>query len=112
MTDVNAATGELFTSELLARQGETEDRKRADDRDKAETKREEGKENEEEKKTSEEISFEVTSVFDEADDSKLYFSPDQGNVIFARYAVHWRVPIFCIRHGVISYPSSSQNLSS
>jgi len=89
LTDVNAATGELFTSELLARQGETEDRKRADDRDKAETKREEGKENEEEKKTSEEISFEVTSVFDEADDSKLYFSPDQGNVIFASAIDGW-----------------------
>ena len=33
---------------------------------------------------SEEVSFDVTSVFDEIDDSKLYFSPDQGNVVFAR----------------------------
>ena len=79
LTDVNAATGELFTSEMLARKGEEVELKE-------ETKENGSQKNEEDGGGGggEEITFEVNSVFDEVDDSKLYFSPDQGNVIFAR----------------------------
>ena len=101
LTDVNAATGELFTSEVLARQGEEADKSTIngkDDKGNLENggemngKEETGKDNVEEgmkenvmgKEKGDEISFDVTSVFDQVDDSKLYFSPDQGNVVFSR----------------------------
>ena len=84
LTDVNAATGELFTSDALARKGEEEEtmEEKIGDKDEKHDVKDKNDNNPTEK--SEEVSFDVTSVFDEIDDSKLYFSPDQGNVVFAR----------------------------
>lgn len=69
---MNAVTGTLFTSKVLEERAE--------------------KEKEEEKK-NESLSgdqvYDWSAGLEEADDSHLYFSPDQGNVVFASAIDGW-----------------------
>lgn len=73
VVQVNAVTGTLFTSRVL----------------------EERAEKEQEQEQKEETPGEKDQVYDwsagleEVDDSHLYFSPDQGNVVFASAVDGW-----------------------
>lgn len=72
---MNAVTGTLFTSRVLEERAEKE------------------KEEEEEQKDSEPLSgdqlYDWSAGLEETDDSHLYFSPDQGNVVFASAIDGW-----------------------
>ena len=76
---VNAVTGTLFTSKVLE--------------ERAEKDKEEEKEKEEGEKEGETLSgdqiYDWSAGLEEADDSQLYFSPDQGNVVFASAIDGW-----------------------
>lgn len=70
LEQVNAVTGSLFTSKVLEERAE--------------------KDSEEvEKELSGEQVYDWSAGLDEADDSNLYFSPDQGNVVFASAIDGW-----------------------
>lgn len=70
---VNAITGALFTSRVLEERA--------------------GKEEEEEEEKQREADgeqvYDWSAGLEEADDSQLYFSPDQGNVVFASAMDGW-----------------------
>uniref|UniRef100_A0A665TJ38 Elongation factor-like 1 n=1 Tax=Echeneis naucrates TaxID=173247 RepID=A0A665TJ38_ECHNA len=72
LEQVNAVTGTLFTSKVLEERAEKE--------------KEEEKEGE---KTSSDQVYDWSAGLEEADDSHLYFSPDQGNVVFASAIDGW-----------------------
>uniref|UniRef100_A0A8D0A224 Elongation factor-like 1 n=1 Tax=Sander lucioperca TaxID=283035 RepID=A0A8D0A224_SANLU len=78
LEQVNAVTGTLFTSKVMEERAEKE-------------KKEE--EVEEEEKESKILSgdqvYDWSAGLEEADDSQLYFSPDQGNVVFASAIDGW-----------------------
>ncbi|XP_034536573.1 elongation factor-like GTPase 1 [Notolabrus celidotus] len=73
LEQVNAVTGTLFTSRVLEERAE--------------------KEKDEEQKESKPVSgdqlYDWSAGLEEADDSHLYFSPDQGNVVFASAIDGW-----------------------
>ncbi|XP_042340727.1 elongation factor-like GTPase 1 [Plectropomus leopardus] len=72
LEQVNAVTGTLFTSKVLEERAEKE------------------KEEEKESETSSGDQFyDWSAGLEEADDSQLYFSPDQGNVVFASAIDGW-----------------------
>uniref|UniRef100_A0A8C2WDW8 Elongation factor-like 1 n=1 Tax=Cyclopterus lumpus TaxID=8103 RepID=A0A8C2WDW8_CYCLU len=75
LEQVNAVTGTLFTSKVLKERAE------------------EDEEEEEKKKDSKTLSgdqvYDWSARLEEADDSQLYFSPDQGNVVFASATDGW-----------------------
>uniref|UniRef100_A0AAX7VAD0 Elongation factor-like 1 n=1 Tax=Astatotilapia calliptera TaxID=8154 RepID=A0AAX7VAD0_ASTCA len=78
LEQVNAVTGTLFTSKVLEERA--------------------GKEEEEEKegeKSSGDQVYDWSAGLEEVDDSHLYFSPDQGNVVFASAIDGWG---FSIQH--------------
>ncbi|XP_041645807.1 elongation factor-like GTPase 1 [Cheilinus undulatus] len=70
---VNAVTGTLFTSRVLEERAEKE--------------KEEG-ENEKKMLSGDQL-YDWSAGLEEADDSHLYFSPDQGNVVFASAIDGW-----------------------
>uniref|UniRef100_UPI0037E8530F elongation factor-like GTPase 1 isoform X2 n=1 Tax=Semicossyphus pulcher TaxID=241346 RepID=UPI0037E8530F len=72
LEQVNALTGTLFTSKVLEERAEKE--------------KEEEKENE---MLSGNQLYDWSAGLEEADDSQLYFSPDQGNVVFASAIDGW-----------------------
>ncbi|XP_072237157.1 elongation factor-like GTPase 1 [Leuresthes tenuis] len=72
LEQVNAVTGTLFTSKVLE--------------ERAEKVKEEEKEG---KNLSGDQVYDWSSGLEEADDSHLYFSPDQGNVVFASAIDGW-----------------------
>uniref|UniRef100_A0A8P4KLD2 Elongation factor like GTPase 1 n=1 Tax=Dicentrarchus labrax TaxID=13489 RepID=A0A8P4KLD2_DICLA len=72
LEQVNAVTGSLFTSKVLEERAEKE-------------KEEEEKEKE---KDGDQV-YDWSTGLEEADDSQLYFSPDQGNVVFASAIDGW-----------------------
>ncbi|XP_044044942.1 elongation factor-like GTPase 1 isoform X2 [Siniperca chuatsi] len=80
LEQVNAVTGTLFTSKVL----------------------EERAEKEKEEKDSETLSgdqvYDWSAGLEEADDSHLYFSPDQGNVVFASAIDGWGFSIQQFAH--------------
>lgn len=67
---MNAVTGTLFTSKVLEEQAEKEVEK------------------ESKTETGEQV-YDWSAGLEEADDSQLYFSPDQGNVVFASAIDGW-----------------------
>lgn len=67
---VNAVTGTLFTSKVLEERAEKE-------------------EEEEGEKSSGDQVYDWSAGLEEVDDSHLYFSPDQGNVVFASAIDGW-----------------------
>lgn len=75
---VNAVTGSLFTSKVLEEQAEKVKEEVDMDKD-----------------LSGDQFYDWSSGLEEADDSHLYFSPDQGNVVFASAVDGWG---FSIRH--------------
>ncbi|XP_038557988.1 elongation factor-like GTPase 1 [Micropterus salmoides] len=81
LEQVNAVTGSLFTSKVLEERAEKE---------------------KEEDKESETLSgdqvFDWSTGLEEADDSQLYFSPDQGNVVFASAIDGWGFSIQQFAH--------------
>lgn len=66
---VNAVTGTLFTSKVLEERAE--------------------KEQEEGEKSGGDQVYDWSAGLEEVDDSHLYFSPDQGNVVFASAIDGW-----------------------
>lgn len=68
---VNAVMGELFTSEVLGRTVPEKSQSQIDP-DKASS-----------------LLYDWSAGLEDADDSHLYFSPDQGNVIFASAVDGW-----------------------
>lgn len=66
---VNAVTGTLFTSKVLEERAE--------------------KVKEEEEMAVGEQVYDWSAGLDEVDDSHLYFSPEQGNVVFASAVDGW-----------------------
>ncbi|XP_072938182.1 elongation factor-like GTPase 1 [Epargyreus clarus] len=72
LEQVNAVTGELFASEVLENEETLID--------KQEQKPQEKEEN---------SYYDWTSALEDADDSNLYFSPEQGNVVFASAIDGW-----------------------
>ena len=76
LEQVNAVMGELFTSDILERE------------EKADTVRRESSD------TKERNLADWQSALEEADDSNLYFSPEQGNVLFTSAVDGWG---FCIK---------------
>lgn len=66
---VNAVTGTLFTSKVLEERA--------------------GKEEKEGEKSSGDQVYDWSAGLEEVDDSHLYFSPDQGNVVFASAIDGW-----------------------
>uniref|UniRef100_A0AAZ3SUT6 Elongation factor-like 1 n=1 Tax=Oncorhynchus tshawytscha TaxID=74940 RepID=A0AAZ3SUT6_ONCTS len=77
---VNAVTGSLFTSKVL------EDRAVKEER--AEEDKEEGDIEPAECPGSEQV-YDWSAGLEDSDDSQLYFSPDQGNVVFASAIDGW-----------------------
>lgn len=63
---VNAVTGTLFTSKVLEERAEKEGEKSSGDQ-----------------------VYDWSAGLEEVDDSHLYFSPDQGNVVFASAIDGW-----------------------
>ncbi|XP_027138710.1 elongation factor-like GTPase 1 [Larimichthys crocea] len=78
---VNAVTGALFTSKVLEERAEKE--------------KEEEKESE---SSSRDQVYDWSAGLEEADDSHLYFSPDQGNVVFASAIDGWGFSIQQFAH--------------
>lgn len=72
LEQVNAVVGELFTSDVMTRDEETENVTRN-----------------ETDNTAERNLADWQSALEEIDDSNLYFSPDQGNVLFASAIDGW-----------------------
>ncbi|KAK7912925.1 hypothetical protein WMY93_013136 [Mugilogobius chulae] len=70
LEQVNAVTGTLFTSKVLEERAEKESE-------------------EPQREASGEQVYDWSAGLDEADDSNLYFSPDQGNVVFASAIDGW-----------------------
>lgn len=68
---VNAVTGTLFTSRVLEERAEKE------------------QEQNEETLIGEDQVYDWSAGLEEVDDSHLYFSPDQGNVVFASAIDGW-----------------------
>ncbi|XP_054473537.1 elongation factor-like GTPase 1 [Anoplopoma fimbria] len=88
LEQVNAVTGTLFTSKVLEEREEKEKEK-------------EKKKKEEEEKEKDGRTLSGDQVYDwveEADDSLLYFSPDQGNVVFASAIDGWGFSIQQFAH--------------
>ncbi|XP_061719585.1 elongation factor-like GTPase 1 isoform X1 [Cydia pomonella] len=89
MEQVNAVMGELFASEVLGNE---------------ETKIE--KQETKEKPKEDNNFYDWTSALEDADDSNLYFSPEQGNVVFASaidgwgFTVHTFARLFSEKLGV------------
>ncbi len=73
LEQVNAVIGELFTTDVLGREGVS-----------AAAAEEDKKQDRE----SDEL-YDFSSGLDDADDSRLYFSPEQGNVLFASSYDGW-----------------------
>lgn len=71
---MNAVTGSLFTSKVLEQRAEKD--------------KEEVKEKESETLSGDQV-YDWSAGLEEADDSNLYFSPDQGNVVFASAIDGW-----------------------
>ncbi|KAL6112622.1 efl1 [Pungitius sinensis] len=78
LEQVNAVTGTLFTSKVLKEQAEREE--------------------EEEEELGGDQACDWSSRQEEADDSLLYFSPDQGNVVFASAIDGWGFSIQQFAH--------------
>lgn len=72
---VNAVTGSLFTSRVLEERAEKEQEKE--------------REPKEEPLAGEDQVYDWSAGLEEVDDSHLYFSPDQGNVVFASAIDGW-----------------------
>ncbi|XP_060924303.1 elongation factor-like GTPase 1 [Limanda limanda] len=70
LEQVNAVTGSLFTSKVLEDRAEKEEEKERD-------------------MASGDYVYDCSDGLEEADDSLLYFSPDQGNVVFASAMDGW-----------------------
>ncbi|XP_068457676.1 elongation factor-like GTPase 1 [Clinocottus analis] len=85
LEQVNAVTGTLFTSKVLEERAEKEE-----------------EEEEEEEKGGKALSgdqvYDWSARLEEADDSLLYFSPDQGNVVFASATDGWGFSIQQFAH--------------
>nr|XP_046243837.1 elongation factor-like GTPase 1 isoform X2 [Scatophagus argus] len=81
LEQVNAVTGTLFTSKVLE--------------DRAEKEKEEEKESE---ALSGDQVYDWSAGLEETDDSHLYFSPDQGNVVFASAIDGWGFSIQQFAH--------------
>ncbi|XP_071329087.1 elongation factor-like GTPase 1 isoform X2 [Trachinotus anak] len=81
LEQVNAVTGTLFTSKVLEERAEKE--------------KEEEKEGE--TSTGDQV-YDWSAGLEEADDSHLYFSPDQGNVVFASAIDGWGFSIQQFAH--------------
>lgn len=79
LEQVNAVTGSLFTSKVMEERAE---------KDTDET----------EKELSGEQVYDWSAGLDEMDDSNLYFSPDQGNVVFASAIDGWGFSIQQFAH--------------
>ncbi|CAK8676885.1 unnamed protein product [Clavelina lepadiformis] len=77
LEQVNAVTGSLFSAEIMGRKAQESD----------------SKENHSDSGTTN--FYDWSSGLEETDDSNLYFSPDQGNVVFASATDGWG---FQIRH--------------
>ncbi|XP_076339348.1 elongation factor-like GTPase 1 [Tachypleus tridentatus] len=98
LEQVNAVIGELFTTEVLTRSNKTKEAKLN-----AETS--EVKLNAEESLSEAKV-FDWSSGLDETDDSSVYFSPEQGNVIFGSALDGWAfsitdfVRLYCTKLGV------------
>ncbi|XP_075966032.1 elongation factor-like GTPase 1 isoform X3 [Anarhichas minor] len=84
LEQVNAVTGTLFTSKVLEERAEQEEQK------------EEG-ENDSETLSGDQV-YDWSAGLEEADDSQLYFSPDQGNVVFASAIDGWGFSIQQFAH--------------
>lgn len=67
---VNAVTGTLFTSKVLEERAGKEEEKEGE-------------------KSSGDQVYDWSAGLEEVDDSHLYFSPDQGNVVFASAIDGW-----------------------
>ncbi|XP_062295656.1 elongation factor-like GTPase 1 [Scomber scombrus] len=80
---VNAVTGALYTSKVLE--------------DRAEKEKEEVKEKESEPSSGDQV-YDWSAGLEEVDDSNLYFSPDQGNVVFASAIDGWGFSIQQFAH--------------
>lgn len=72
---VNAVTGTLFTSRVLEERAEKEQEKEQEPK--------------EEPLAGEDQVYDWSAGLEEVDDSHLYFSPDQGNVVFASAIDGW-----------------------
>lgn len=76
MCQVNAVTGSLFTSKVLEERAEKEADAQAQHPEPSEH-------------ISGEQVYDWSAGLEETDDSHLYFSPDQGNVVFASAIDGW-----------------------
>nr|XP_026695033.1 elongation factor-like GTPase 1 isoform X1 [Ciona intestinalis]XP_026695034.1 elongation factor-like GTPase 1 isoform X1 [Ciona intestinalis] len=78
LEQVNAVTGSLYSAEVLEKIGQTES-------------------SQVETENGEEVVYDWSSGIADTDDSKLYFSPSHGNVVFASAADGWgfkKIPFF------------------
>ncbi|CAL8350683.1 unnamed protein product [Merluccius merluccius] len=92
---VNAVTGSLFTSKVLeerAEKEEWEEKKKEMERDSSGT----GSQAEESQGADQ--VYDWSAGLEETDDSHLYFSPDQGNVVFASAIDGWGFSIQQFAH--------------
>ncbi|XP_074515485.1 elongation factor-like GTPase 1 [Sebastes fasciatus] len=86
LEQVNAVTGSLFTSRVLEERAEKD------------KKEEEEKEEKESETPSADQVYDWSAGLEDADDSLLYFSPNQGNVVFASAIDGWGFSIQQFAH--------------
>ncbi|KAJ2949706.1 hypothetical protein O0L34_g15638 [Tuta absoluta] len=98
LEQVNAVMGELFASGVLEKEENTIDKQQSNERKDGHNKTEKPKEDNN--------FYDWTSALEDADDSQLYFSPEQGNVVFASaidgwgFTVHTFAKLFSDKLGV------------
>ncbi|KAI5651413.1 elongation factor tu GTP binding domain-containing protein [Phthorimaea operculella] len=98
LEQVNAVMGELFASDVLEKEENTIDKQQSNERKDGPNKTEKPKEDNN--------FYDWTSALEDADDSQLYFSPEQGNVVFASaidgwgFTVHTFAKLFSDKLGV------------
>ncbi|XP_071776951.2 elongation factor-like GTPase 1 isoform X1 [Centroberyx gerrardi] len=89
LEQVNAVTGTLFTSKVLEERAEKE---------KEEKEEKEKREEKESEALGGDQVYDWSAGLEETDDSHLYFSPDQGNVVFASAIDGWGFSIQQFAH--------------
>ncbi|CAL8246648.1 unnamed protein product [Lota lota] len=87
LEQVNAVTGALFTSKVLEERAEKEEQKERDS----------SRSQVEETPGADQV-YDWSAGLEETDDSHLYFSPDQGNVVFASAIDGWGFSIQQFAH--------------
>ncbi|XP_059928148.1 elongation factor-like GTPase 1 [Gadus macrocephalus] len=89
LEQVNAVTGALFTSKVLEERAEKEEQKEKKEQKERDSSGSQAGESQAAETPGADQVYDWSAGLEETDDSHLYFSPDQGNVVFASAIDGW-----------------------